>query len=268
MKSSRWQIPVGAAEAARAEQRLASILRDDPESRAQSWQGVWLRKGTAIHFPTLHLLDLVRIDGFDTAWTPTSENEWLKAVDFARKDLGLKRGMSLLEVGCGCGAFLYPLWRKGVRVSGVDFSETMIAVAETVMPGADFRHAEARQLPFADGAFDRVASNGAFFYFPNRSYASRAFAQMVRVLKPGGRGLILLINDKAKKAFAERRRRELAGGRAKFKEHYRNLPHLYYDKDWFARIALKHGLSYEIRDHSSSEESSSWRFSFHFELPR
>jgi ubiquinone/menaquinone biosynthesis C-methylase UbiE len=65
----------------------------------------------------------------------------------------------LLEVGCGSGYYsdvFAALLAGGVRYTGVDYSNAMIARARARAPSTAFEVADATRLPFADGAFDIV----------------------------------------------------------------------------------------------------------------
>ena len=68
----------------------------------------------------------------------------------------------LLEVGCGSGYYsevLANLVPGGVRYTGIDYSETMIARARSRYPATAFEVADATRLPYPDEAFD-IAFNG------------------------------------------------------------------------------------------------------------
>lgn len=73
--------------------------------------------------------------------------------------LGPVRGLKVLDVGCGTGRHALRLARRGARVTGVDFSEGMLAKARA-KPGASsirfLRHDLSKRLPLPDGSFDRV----------------------------------------------------------------------------------------------------------------
>ena len=65
----------------------------------------------------------------------------------------------LLEVGCGSGYYadvFAALLPGGVRYTGVDYSNAMIARARARAPATAFEVADATRLPYADGAFDIV----------------------------------------------------------------------------------------------------------------
>jgi ubiquinone/menaquinone biosynthesis C-methylase UbiE len=75
------------------------------------------------------------------------------------------------------------------RVTGIDMTVEMLAKARTAAAEAgienvEFVEAEAEQLPFADGSFDVVISNGVIDLIPDKD---AVFAEIHRVLNPGGR---------------------------------------------------------------------------------
>ncbi|MGZ3303340.1 MAG: methyltransferase domain-containing protein [Isosphaeraceae bacterium] len=104
-------------------------------------------------------------------------------------------GWNVLDVGCGCGldsqmAALY-VGPTG-RVRGVDLSPEMLAVARTGLDASGLTNVEliegkAEALPVESGWADLVISNGVL----NLAFCKRsAFAEVARVLKPGGRYLL------------------------------------------------------------------------------
>jgi ubiquinone/menaquinone biosynthesis C-methylase UbiE len=97
----------------------------------------------------------------------------------------------VLEVAVGTGLNLacYP---PGVTLTGVDLSPAMLAVARERAAGLgrdiDLREANAEALPFADASFDTVVCTLSLCGVPdNRA----AIGEMWRVLRPGGRLLLL-----------------------------------------------------------------------------
>jgi len=106
---------------------------------------------------------------------------------------GLRPGMDALDVACGTGAvtraMLEVLGGKG-RVCGVDPSEGMLGEARKSVPAA-FQLGQAEALPFPDASFDFLSMGYALRHVAD---LSRAFAEYHRVLRPGGRLLILEIS--------------------------------------------------------------------------
>jgi ubiquinone/menaquinone biosynthesis C-methylase UbiE len=94
-----------------------------------------------------------------------------------------------LEVAIGTGLNL-PHYPAGVRLTGVEWSEDMLAVARRrADPTVTLRQGDARALDFADATFDTVVCTFALCVIPE---PRRAVGEMVRVLRPGG---LLLLAD-------------------------------------------------------------------------
>jgi ubiquinone/menaquinone biosynthesis C-methylase UbiE len=94
-------------------------------------------------------------------------------------------GTSLLDLGCGTGAFLSRAQAAGFEpICGIDASPKMIALSRTNAPKADVRVGAFEALPWPDATFDHVTSIEALYY----CLAPRvALEEVARVLKPSGR---------------------------------------------------------------------------------
>jgi SAM-dependent methyltransferase len=90
----------------------------------------------------------------------------------------------LLDVASGPGDVAATAAARGARVSAVDLSPEMVALARRTHPALDVREGDAEALPFAAGAFDAVVCNFGLGHFPR---AEVAVAEFARVLAPGGR---------------------------------------------------------------------------------
>lgn len=97
----------------------------------------------------------------------------------------------VLEVGIGTGRNL-PLYPPETELTGIELSPAMLdqARARAAQLGrpADLRVGDAQKLPFPDAGFDAVIATLTLCSIPD---ADRAVAEMARVLRPGGR-LVLL----------------------------------------------------------------------------
>ncbi len=98
------------------------------------------------------------------------------------------RGLAVLDLACGTGAFLGDLAVAfpRARLIGVDLSAAYLAEAHAAAPGAALVQAKAEQLPFADASLDAVNAVYLFHELPPKVRAAVA-AEIARVLKPGGR---------------------------------------------------------------------------------
>lgn len=105
--------------------------------------------------------------------------------------LGEVAGRDVLDVGCGDGALAVALARQGGRVVAVDPSAAMIAGARRRAEegGANILlcRAEAERLPFGSARFDRLVAITVLCFIED---AAPSFAEMARVLRPGGRLVI------------------------------------------------------------------------------
>jgi ubiquinone/menaquinone biosynthesis C-methylase UbiE len=99
----------------------------------------------------------------------------------------------LLDIGCGTGQLASRLAAAlpRTRVVGCDFSAGMLERAAARNDGVSWVRGDAGRLPFGEGAFDAITSTEAFHWFPDQD---AALAEFFRVLRPGGRLLLALVN--------------------------------------------------------------------------
>jgi demethylmenaquinone methyltransferase / 2-methoxy-6-polyprenyl-1,4-benzoquinol methylase len=114
-----------------------------------------------------------------------------RAADLAR----VAPGDRVLDVATGTGDLAIELRRRGCDVVGSDFSEEMLARARAKEPGVDWQWADAMQLPYEDDAF---AAATVGFGARNFGDLDRGIAEMARVVRPGGRVVVLEITTPAK----------------------------------------------------------------------
>ena len=102
-------------------------------------------------------------------------------------------GMKVLEIGCGLGTDGAQFAKAGAYYTGVDLTEAAVELARRRfelfnLPGK-FKTADAENLEFADASFDLVYSHGVLHHTPD---TDRAVKEIHRVLRPGGRAVIML----------------------------------------------------------------------------
>ena len=106
-----------------------------------------------------------------------------KLVAFA----GVSRGAALLDVACGTGVVAITAARLGARVTALDLTPELLAVARENgrVAGTDveWHEGEVEELPFPDSTFDVVTSQFGHMFAPRAAVAA---GEMLRVLKPGG----------------------------------------------------------------------------------
>ena len=104
---------------------------------------------------------------------------------------GLNEGMSVLDLASGTGTLAIIIKRKfpDTDLVGVDGDTKILQLAQAKADSAkvkiEFDQGLATQLPYADSSYDRVFSTLFFHHLDNNDKA-RAFAEVFRVLKPGG----------------------------------------------------------------------------------
>jgi SAM-dependent methyltransferase/uncharacterized protein YbaR (Trm112 family) len=105
----------------------------------------------------------------------------------------LRRETKLLDVGCNWGRWSLSAAKVGARPTGIDPSLGAVAamkrIAKTQGLEVEGVVGDARFLPFADETFDMVYSYSVLQHF-SKDDARLAFAEMARVLKPGGTLLV------------------------------------------------------------------------------
>jgi arsenite methyltransferase len=102
--------------------------------------------------------------------------------------LALRAGERVIDVGCGPGYLCAEMAAAGASVVGVDPSPSMLALAEQRGSGVELLQGDALSLPVEDGSFDAAVSTQVYEYVAD---IGGAFAEVRRVLRPGGRLLIL-----------------------------------------------------------------------------
>lgn len=97
-------------------------------------------------------------------------------------------GMSILEAGCGLGAWVRFFKSKGLKPVGLDYSAETIKRLTAEFPGLDWREGDIRRMDFADGSFDLLVSWGVIEHLEEGP--ARALAEFHRVIRPGGYAFI------------------------------------------------------------------------------
>jgi demethylmenaquinone methyltransferase/2-methoxy-6-polyprenyl-1,4-benzoquinol methylase len=131
-------------------------------------------------------------DLMNSVMTAGMHQRWReRAVDVAQVGPGSKA----LDVATGTGDLAIALRERGTEVVGIDFAEKMLEIARRKAPEIDFRTGNALALDFADDEFD-AATVG--FGARNFDDLDRGLAEMARVVKPGGRVVVLEITTPQK----------------------------------------------------------------------
>jgi len=99
---------------------------------------------------------------------------------------GLKKGERVLDLGCGNGRWYKVFKEKGVEYFGIDNSERLIDIAKKDFPEANFFVADALNLPFNDGFFDKIFSIAFLHHIPSFKLRIDSLKETKRVLKENG----------------------------------------------------------------------------------
>ncbi len=98
-------------------------------------------------------------------------------------------GAPIADLGCGPGHVTGWLAAHGATAVGIDLSGAMIAIAEQEHPEAVFRRGDLLDLPAGDAEFGAVVALYSIIHL-EPGELPRAFAEMHRVLRPGGLALV------------------------------------------------------------------------------
>jgi ubiquinone/menaquinone biosynthesis C-methylase UbiE len=131
---------------------------------------------------TRHFYELVEAHRYTKEWHIPA------AADFAGA-----RGLKVLEIGCGLGTDGAQFAEAGADYTGVDLTEAAVELARRRfelfdIPGT-FKTADAESLSFPDESFDLVYSHGVLHHTPD---TGKAIQEIHRVLRPGGRAVVML----------------------------------------------------------------------------
>jgi ubiquinone/menaquinone biosynthesis C-methylase UbiE len=136
--------------------------------------------------------------GYDKTNTPTQM--WLGNEGLRRAEL--RAGMQFLDVAAGSGALSIPAARLGAQVLATDQSPVMLELlrgrARNEKLAIETRVMDGHALALDDNSFDMVGSQFGVMLFPDMPKGIR---EMVRVVKPGGRVLMLVYGDPHKIEF-------------------------------------------------------------------
>ncbi len=130
---------------------------------------------------TYDRLNRVMTLGLDRRWRRRAVKEVVS---------GQQPVVNVLDVACGTGDMCVELLKRGCTVTGVDLSEEMLAIAKVKGERLKVKVevADAENLPFEEESFDGVT---CAFGVRNFVHLEKGLSEMLRVLKPGGRMVIL-----------------------------------------------------------------------------
>jgi len=131
----------------------------------------------------------------------------LSAIALAAAEACAKQGGQVIDLGCGSGIWAAALLRAGYRVTGLDPSSAMLALARRVAPGARFVRASAYDFDFP-GCEAVTAIGEVLSYLPPGAKTapslSRLFRRIAGALRPGGLLVFDLIVTEKRRPMAYR----------------------------------------------------------------
>lgn len=222
------------------------------------WKQIWSERSYN-EKTDLSLEKLITLNGFDTGVGSYDEKNWRQMVSDFCVRAHLFENSNILEVGCGCGAFLYQINQEiNANCYGVDYSKSMIEIAKIAIPTGKFYVSEANSLLFPNTKFDVIFSHSVFQYFPNHDYANEVLALLCSQIEKGGRLLLLDLNDvDMQYAYHSGRMREYKSP-AEYAKNYENLNHLFFDKKSLSSHLDSLGMSrIEFFPHAISDYGNS-----------
>jgi len=148
------------------------------------------------------------IEGMMAKWYAANTAEMMKEyVDLAcRMSKAIPQGSAVLEVAPGPGYFCIELAKLGsYAITGMDLSRTFVKMAaqkaEEAGVRVDFKKGSASNMPFPKNSFDFLLCRAAFKNFADPVGALR---EMCRVLRPGGRALLIDLSRDARPEVVSR----------------------------------------------------------------
>lgn len=225
--------------------------------------------------------------GFEEFKQSKGQNAHPRIIDFSRQ-IKLRKGMQLLDLGCGRGDLAIAYAKRGVNVIGVDYSTAGINLAKKnlknqskdIQKRVRFFVMDAKKLQFKENTFDVITSVDVFEHL-YKEELEIAMDEISRVLKPGGTlfvhtetnkvyldfthriwsypldSLLVMINrlitKKAYPGLPKDPRNDL------HKKQHVNEPTFFYLKNIFAR----HGFEGKIKSIVPLKPNISWKDTLH-----
>jgi len=214
------------------------------------WKQIW-NKNERINKIILEML--IKADGFDSGAGSFSVDNWIEYTHLFYKKLNIQKNDSIYDVGCGSGAFIYPLYLEKHFVGGIDYSMGLIDLAHTIMPNSDFVDNEAIYMDVSK-SYDVVVSHSVFHYFKDLSYAKSVIEKMIN--KSNKKIAIFDINDKSKESEYHKIRMQ-GMDEKEYKDKYKGLGHMFYEKTCFVDLANEFGCIVDIFDQDFEKFSNS-----------
>ncbi len=163
---------------------MSNRLREDLELKVEEIPAIYRRDlvATQTHYDRYN---------FDLDTEERAKTKMDKALlgHFLRQS-GLSEGDTVVDVGCGAGV-ISSLVRKRYGVTPIGLDLSLVSAQRAKEKGVQSVQGSNLSLPFRDGFTDFVISNGVIQMTPD---PHRSFAELCRILKPGGRLFLSIYN--------------------------------------------------------------------------
>jgi SAM-dependent methyltransferase len=182
--------------------------------------------------------DLLAPGGPGSQVDPDSyQRQTASEVEFIATVLDLPAGAPVLDLCCGWGRHAIPLAGRGLAVSGLDFSAYHLELARKAAAEAgvevDWVESDMRTIPRPDASLRAVISIFTSFGYLDDTDNQRVLDEVARVLAPGGRFLLDVINrDWMMDAFRETDWTEDAEGNVVLERRSWDATHGRVNVDW------------------------------------
>jgi len=149
------------------------------------------------------------VSNFERDYADLKKDKFSSAFTYARSRLHplledylrlVPQGSRILDVGCGTGQQVKMYKQLGLEPVGVEPAPHMREVAQRSNPGVPILQGTVLDLPLPDESFDVVVAIEVLRYL-DRADWNRAFSEILRVLRPGGRLLVTMRNRYALDGF-------------------------------------------------------------------
>lgn len=97
----------------------------------------------------------------------------------------LRSEAKILDIGCGAGRDALLFTELGVGVTGIDFSESMLTLAKTNAPLAEFHRMDIEEMDFPTESFDGAWANASLLHLSKEAFPN-VLAQIWEILKEDG----------------------------------------------------------------------------------
>jgi len=230
-----------------------------------NWKSIWekrvLDKNNLVNKTKEEIFfELKKTDGFDISNNGLTVEELLQQYKMVAEKyksfFGNKKIESVFEIGCGCGANLYLFEQDGITTGGIDYSKTLSDIAKIILKSKDITCNEAKEVTTIL-KYDVLLSNGVFSYFYDLNYS---YSVLEKMFYKANNAVFIqeVYNADKEKEFIDYRIQNVED----YENKYKDLPKLFYPKNFFIDFAEQHNMYIEI---VNSNMKNYWNYPFIFD---